>query len=198
MTHAPDEDPTTDVTLLDTVLATADATREAGRALAARLRAGDVVVLVGELGAGKTTLTQGLAEGLDVRGPITSPTFVISRVHPSLGDGPALVHVDAYRLHGAAELEDIDLDATVATSVTVVEWGSGVAEQLSDSWLAVELVRSLGDEVASGDASGDADADLPMDGDADLAMDGDDPRRVRVVAHGPRWRDEPALQFPHT
>src|ERR687886_1693478 len=95
--------------------------RELGRRLAKLLRAGDLVMLNGELGAGKTTLTRGLGEGLGVRGAVTSPTFVIARVHPSLGDGPALVHVDAYRLGSLAEVDDLDLDATLAESVTVVE-----------------------------------------------------------------------------
>lgn len=114
-------------------------TQALGAALAALLRAGDVLVLVGDLGAGKTTFTQGLGAGLRVRGPITSPTFVIARVHPSLAGGPALVHVDAYRLGGTAELDDLDLDTDVADSVTVVEWGAGVAEQLSDERLEITL-----------------------------------------------------------
>ena len=103
------------------------------------LRAGDLVVLTGGLGAGKTTLTQGIGAGLGVRGPVTSPTFVIARVHPSTVGGPALVHVDAYRLGGALELDDLDLDADVADSVTVVEWGHGVAERLADAYLEVVL-----------------------------------------------------------
>jgi tRNA threonylcarbamoyladenosine biosynthesis protein TsaE len=96
-------------------------------------------VLSGGLGAGKTSLTQGIAEGLRVRGPITSPTFVIARVHPSLAGGPDLVHVDAYRLDGLAELDDLDLDASLEDAVTVVEWGHGVAEQLSEDYLEVTL-----------------------------------------------------------
>jgi tRNA threonylcarbamoyladenosine biosynthesis protein TsaE len=107
--------------------------RALGAELARRLAAGDVVVLTGPLGAGKTTFTQGLAEGLQVRGPITSPTFVLARVHPSLVGGPALVHADAYRLGSVAELDDLDLDHFVADSVTVVEWGAGKAEQLAES-----------------------------------------------------------------
>jgi tRNA threonylcarbamoyladenosine biosynthesis protein TsaE len=103
------------------------------------LRAGDLVVLTGDLGAGKTTLTQGIAEGLGVRGPITSPTFVIARVHPSLVGGPDLVHVDAYRLGGFAELDDLDLDTSLEDSVTVVEWGHGLAEDLSEDRLEVTL-----------------------------------------------------------
>ena len=129
-----------------TALPGAADTQAWGRALAGRVRGGDVVVLTGELGAGKTTLTQGLADGLGVRGPITSPTFVIARVHPSLTGGPALVHVDAYRLGGSLELDDLDLDASIEDSVTVVEWGHGLAESLADSWLEVELTRALADE----------------------------------------------------
>lgn len=117
----------------------ADATRALGARLAALLHAGDLVVLTGDLGAGKTTLTQGLGEGLGVRGPVTSPTFVISRVHPSLVGGPALVHVDAYRLGGAVELDDLDLDADLDASVVVVEWGQGVAEVLSADRLELVL-----------------------------------------------------------
>ena len=85
-------------------------------------------MLTGELGAGKTTFTQGLGEGLGVRGAVTSPTFVIARVHPSEVGGPALVHVDAYRLGGIDELDDLDLDASLDEAVTVVEWGTGIAE----------------------------------------------------------------------
>ena len=96
-------------------------------------------MLGGGLGAGKTTLTQGIAQGLQVRGPITSPTFVIARVHPSLAGGPDLVHVDAYRLDGLAELDDLDLDTSLETAVTVVEWGHGVAEQLSEDYLELTL-----------------------------------------------------------
>ncbi|MBM9459745.1 tRNA (adenosine(37)-N6)-threonylcarbamoyltransferase complex ATPase subunit type 1 TsaE [Nocardioides sp. zg-536] len=116
--------------------------RALGRRLAVRLGAGDLLVLSGELGAGKTTFTQGLGEGLGVRGGVTSPTFVISRVHPSLVGGPALVHVDAYRLGGRAELDDLDLDTDLADAVTVVEWGSGLAESLADSWLEVRIGRA--------------------------------------------------------
>lgn len=125
-------------------LPTAEDTRDWGARFATVLRAGDLVVLTGGLGAGKTTLTQGIAEGLGVRGPITSPTFVIARVHPSLVGGPALVHVDAYRLGGFAELDDLDLDTSLEGSVTVVEWGHGLAEDLSEDRL--ELVLE-GDEV---------------------------------------------------
>lgn len=124
--------------------------RELGRRLAARLRAGDLVVLSGELGAGKTTLVQGLGEGLGVRLPITSPTFVIARVHPSLAGGPPLVHADAYRLGSVAELDDLDLDASVEESVTVVEWGEGLAEGLTDDRLEVTIGRADGEERVVG------------------------------------------------
>ena len=120
-------------------LRTVEDTHAWGARLGALLRAGDLLVLTGELGAGKTTLTQGIGEGLGVRGPITSPTFVIARVHPSLVGGPGLVHVDAYRLGGFAELADLDLDASIEDAVTVVEWGRGMAEQLSEDYLEVTL-----------------------------------------------------------
>ena len=139
-------------------LASADDTHDFGMRLGRLLRAGDVVVLTGGLGAGKTTLTQGIGSGLKVRGPVTSPTFVLARVHPSLVGGPALAHVDAYRLGGALELDDLDLDADVADSVTVVEWGYGVAERLADDYLEIEL------EVADGEV-----------------------RRATMTGHGARW-----------
>jgi len=120
-------------------LATAEDAQAFGKRLGALLHAGDVIVLTGDLGAGKTTLTQGIAEGLGVRGPITSPTFVIARVHPSVVGGPALVHVDAYRLGSALELDDLDLDADLDASVTIIEWGAGLAEQLSAERLGITL-----------------------------------------------------------
>jgi tRNA threonylcarbamoyladenosine biosynthesis protein TsaE len=123
------------------VVPTGEAMRELGARLAAFLRPGDLVVLSGDLGAGKTTLTQGIGEGLKVRGPITSPTFVIARVHPSLAGGPALVHADAYRLGGFVELDDLDLDASLEESVTVVEWGEGLAEGLAEDRLEISIGR---------------------------------------------------------
>jgi tRNA threonylcarbamoyladenosine biosynthesis protein TsaE len=151
----------------------ADAMRDLGAALAATLRAGDVVVLSGALGAGKTTFTQGLGAGLGVRGDVTSPTFVISRVHPSLGEGPPLVHVDAFRLGGVAELDDLDLDTSLDDAVTVVEWGEGIAEGLADDRVEVQIDRALADET--------------VDGVTDL-----DPRRVRIAPVGRRWLGTPA------
>ncbi|WP_315987191.1 tRNA (adenosine(37)-N6)-threonylcarbamoyltransferase complex ATPase subunit type 1 TsaE [Actinomadura sp. HBU206391] len=124
------------------VIPTAEAMRDFGVRLAGLLRPGDLLVLSGDLGAGKTTLTQGIGDGLKVRGPITSPTFVIARVHPSLCGGPPLVHADAYRLGGFAELDDLDLDASVEESVTVVEWGEGLAEGLADARLEIHISRA--------------------------------------------------------
>lgn len=120
-------------------LPTADDTREFGRRLAGVLRAGDLIVLGGPLGAGKTTLVQGIGHGLHVSGRIASPTFVIARVHP--GAVP-LVHVDAYRLASLEEVDDLDLDVSADEAVTVVEWGSGKAEQLADSYLSITLDRA--------------------------------------------------------
>lgn len=120
--------------------------QELGRRLAEVLRPGDLVMLTGELGAGKTTLTRGLGEGLGVRGAVTSPTFVIARVHPPLTGGPALVHVDAYRLGGGLdEMEDLDLDVSLPDSVVVVEWGDGKVEELSDDRLHVVIHRAVGE-----------------------------------------------------
>lgn len=123
-------------------LPTVDDTRAFGRRLAGLLRAGDLVILDGPLGAGKTALAQGIGSGLGVRGEVTSPTFVVARVHPSLRtDGPPLVHVDAYRLGSIAEVDDLDLDASLDESVTIVEWGGGKVEQLADAHLVVRLER---------------------------------------------------------
>ncbi len=115
----------------------ADAMVEFGRLLGMRLTAGDLVILHGELGAGKTTLMRGVGEGLGVRGPITSPTFVIARRHPSVVGGPALIHADAYRLSSAEEVDDLDL--TTDSDVVCVEWGRDRAEQLADAHLLVEI-----------------------------------------------------------
>jgi tRNA threonylcarbamoyladenosine biosynthesis protein TsaE len=190
---------------------TADEMRELGRRLASALTAGDLVILSGGLGAGKTTLTKGIGDGLGVRGPITSPTFVIARVHPPIrvasasptapataaspttvppaaspttappaaspttapgGPRPALVHADAYRLGGVLELDDLDLDTDLASSVTVVEWGEGLAEGLSADRLEIAI------EAVTVGASDTTDPD-------DLA--GDMPRTVRISSVGQRW-----------
>lgn len=128
-----------------------DAMQELGRTLGTTLRAGDLVILSGDLGAGKTTFTQGLGVGLGVRGGITSPTFVIARVHPSEVGGPDLVHVDAYRLSGGAELDDLDLDTAFDDVVTVVEWGEGLAETLAERRLEVHIARAVADEASDED-----------------------------------------------
>lgn len=133
----------------EVVVPGAEDMRRLGIALAGLCRSGDVLILEGELGAGKTTLTQGIGVGLGVRGDVTSPTFVISRVHPSVTGGPALVHVDAYRLEDGVELDDLDLDAFIENAVTVVEWGEGIAEALSDDRVRVSLVRRHGGESAA-------------------------------------------------
>ncbi|MEV8633129.1 tRNA (adenosine(37)-N6)-threonylcarbamoyltransferase complex ATPase subunit type 1 TsaE [Streptosporangium sp. NPDC051023] len=150
------------------VVATAEKMRELGVELAGLLRPGDLAVLSGPLGAGKTTLVQGIADGLKVRGPITSPTFVIARVHPSLSGGPALVHVDAYRLGGNLEVDDLDLDASLEDSVTVVEWGEGLVEGLADDRLEILIER--------GEAGGPGEQGEP-----------DEERTVRLRGIGPRW-----------
>ncbi|GAA4396574.1 tRNA (adenosine(37)-N6)-threonylcarbamoyltransferase complex ATPase subunit type 1 TsaE [Fodinibacter luteus] len=157
------------------VLPGADDTRALGRALGALLRAGDLVVLTGGLGAGKTTLTQGIGEGLGARGPFTSPTFVIARVHPSLVGGPALVHVDAYRLGGTLELDALDLDASVDDGVTVVEWGHGLAEDLSEDRLEVVLVADPGTEVRTATVTGVGGRWAADDAGSALAALGGDP-----------------------
>lgn len=124
---------------MKTVVPDADAMRRLGERLARLLRAGDLVVLSGALGAGKTTLAQGIGAGLGVTGRVLSPTFVIARVHRD-GRVP-LVHVDAYRLGSVDEVDDLDLDAVLEESVTVVEWGEGLVEGLSGDRLEVRIAR---------------------------------------------------------
>lgn len=141
-------------------IATADDMRHLGERLAGVLKAGDLVVLAGSLGAGKTTLAQGIGRGLGVRGVVTSPTFVIARVHPPLATGPSLVHADAYRIDGPIEIDDLDLDASVEESVTLVEWGRGLVEGLAPDRLDIEI------------SAAEANTDT---------------RQVRITAHGARW-----------
>lgn len=121
----------------------ADAMHALGVRLGRDLRAGDLVVLTGPLGAGKTTLTRGIGEGLGVRGPVSSPTFVLARTHPSLVGGPPLVHVDAYRLGSPAELDDLDLD--LEASVVIVEWGAGMVDGMAESVLEIRIERAADD-----------------------------------------------------
>lgn len=148
-----------------------------GRSLGGMLRAGDLVVLTGPLGAGKTTLARGIGDGLGVRGPVQSPTFVLARTHPSLVGGAPLVHVDAYRLGTAAELEDLDLD--FARSVVVAEWGAGLIEDAADSRLEVVIERRAGGAGSE-----------PLD-DLDFDLDADEPRTVTLTGHGARWAGTP-------
>lgn len=165
--------------------ADAEQMRAVGASLARHLRAGDVVVLDGPLGAGKTTLTQGIGAALAVRGSVTSPTFVIARRHP--GPGPDLVHVDAYRLGGAVEVDDLDLDADLERAVTVVEWGAGKVEGLSEDRLEVRILRSAGGGAGVGpDADPDADPDVGLHGDPDVDPAGGR-RLVVVTGVGRRW-----------
>ncbi|HUZ25858.1 MAG TPA: tRNA (adenosine(37)-N6)-threonylcarbamoyltransferase complex ATPase subunit type 1 TsaE [Streptosporangiaceae bacterium] len=153
--------------------------RDLGTRLAGLLRPGDLIVLSGQLGAGKTTLAQGIGAGLGVRGPVTSPTFVIARVHPSLRGGPDLVHADAYRLGSRAEVDDLDLDTDIATSVTVVEWGEGLVEDLAASFLEIAIAPVPASTVPA--STGPA-------GGGQAAGEGDEARMVRVVGWGDRWR----------
>lgn len=147
--------------ILDVDIPTAQDMRDLGVRLARILAPGDLVVLDGPLGAGKTTLAQGIGAGLGIRGDVTSPTFVIARVHPSLGTGPALVHADAYRVAGPLEIDDLDLDASVAESVTIVEWGRGLVEGLAPDRLDIEISRTVAGES--------------------------EVRQVRITTQGRRW-----------
>jgi tRNA threonylcarbamoyladenosine biosynthesis protein TsaE len=141
------------------IVPTADDMRELGNRLAGILRAGDLVVLTGDLGAGKTTLVQGIAAGLGAPGPVLSPTFVIARVYR--GGRVPIVHVDAYRLGSVVEVVDLDLDASVEESVTVVEWGAGLVDGLAADRLQLEILRS--------------------------AEESDETRRVLATPVGDRW-----------
>lgn len=144
---------------------TPEAMEALGALLARQLRAGDLVALNGELGAGKTTLTRGLGTELGVRGTVTSPTFVLARTHPREGGAP-LVHVDAYRLSTAMELDDLDID--FESSIAVVEWGAGLLDGLADSWLEIDILRPVGGIETA---------------------EGVEPREVTITGHGPRWAD---------
>jgi tRNA threonylcarbamoyl adenosine modification protein YjeE len=173
---------------LEIAVPTAAAMQDLGRQLATLLRPGDLVVLNGGLGAGKTTLVRGIGAGLGVRGPVTSPTFVIARIHPSLAGGPSLVHADAYRLGSPAEVDDLDLDADLDTSVTVVEWGGGLVEGLAAAWLDVTITPLPEAPGAAGPGPG-AVGPGPGAGGAvgEGVGEGDEPRAVRLTGHGDRW-----------
>ena len=146
--------------ILQRAIPDSETMHELGIALAGLLRAGDIVVLTGPLGAGKTTLSRGIGEGLNVVGTVSSPTFVIARTHKRTDGGPELVHVDAYRLGSPEELDDLDID--FAHSITLIEWGRGFTEGLSDSWLDVEIER---------DHTGATEI-----------------RQIRILGEGPRWQ----------
>jgi tRNA threonylcarbamoyladenosine biosynthesis protein TsaE len=196
---APADRPNWEVTL---TVSTAEQTHAVGAALGSSLEAGDLLVLSGELGAGKTTFTQGLGEGLGVRPGIISPTFVLVRIHPNLPDGPRpggpdLVHVDAYRLGSASEIDDIDLENTMDSSVTVVEWGRGRVEHLGESRLEIDLHRAIGLQapvdypVPDAGMQGGARTDsVTLDFDTE---DDDEPRTIVMRGFGPRWSEPPAL-----
>ena len=136
-----------------------------GKKLGQQLRAGDYLVLTGQLGAGKTTFTQGIAEGLQVAGSVTSPTFVVSRIHKSLVGGPELIHIDAYRLSQSDQLLDLALEDH-PNSVVVIEWGREFVTSLSDTWLDVEISRDS--EFNEGDPAAGI-------------------RKVKISSIGPRW-----------
>lgn len=146
---------------------TPDEMHELGLKLSRLLEAGDLVVLTGPLGAGKTTLTRGVGEGLTAIGNVSSPTFVIARTHKRKDGGPVLVHVDAYRLGGPLELDDLDID--YENSIVLVEWGKGMTDDLVESWLEIVIERATAVEHAA-------------DG-----SDAADPRKVSIIGYGPRW-----------
>ena len=157
--------------MIELTIATPADMEEFGARVATQLDAGDLVVLNGELGAGKTTLTRGLGAALGVRGPVTSPTFVLARTHPRARGAP-LVHVDAYRLGSAVELDDLDID--FERSIVVVEWGAGLLDGITDNWLEIDIVRPSGQRMAS----------VPG-----TDFDGPEPRRIMLTGHGDRWQD---------
>lgn len=153
-----------------------DETQALGEALGRRLAAGDLLMLRGGLGAGKTTFAQGIGRGMQVRGQVASPTFIVARVHPSLVGGPDLIHADAYRINGLDDLETLDLDSTIDECVTIVEWGEGKTEAMSDARLEIDVTRPVGG-VAQ------------LDGDVvDLEQMDDGRRRISFHPHGDRWQ----------
>lgn len=190
------------MTVWEFATGTAAQTQQIAERLARLLRAGDLVILSGELGAGKTTFTQGLGRSLGVREGIISPTFVLVRIHPNLPDGhnpggPDLVHVDAYRLATPGEIDDIDLENTLDSSVTVVEWGADRVEHLAANRLEIELVRAVGGQAPAPGTEADSTPDpaagpvssgfLDFADSFDTDEDDDEPRTLRLQAIGPRW-----------
>jgi tRNA threonylcarbamoyladenosine biosynthesis protein TsaE len=158
-------------------VATPESMEALGASVAQQLEAGDLVLLNGELGAGKTTLTRGLGAALGVRGAVTSPTFVLARTHPRDGGVP-LVHVDAYRLGSAVELDDLDID--FERSIVVVEWGAGLLDGLTENWLEIDIVRPTGGSSSGSGAETGGFAE---------PLDGPEPRLVTLTGHGERWQD---------
>jgi len=157
---------------MQTSVVDAEAMRTLGTRIASLLLAGDVVVLDGPLGAGKTTFTQGLAHGLGVSGSVTSPTFVVARAHKSLTEGPALVHVDAYRLTGVEDIDNLDFDQ-YGPHVLVMEWGGPFVQFVSDDWLHIRINRDDVDSDSEDQAGGVRTLDFEVRGtrwaDVDLA-----------------------------
>ncbi|GAB3841389.1 tRNA (adenosine(37)-N6)-threonylcarbamoyltransferase complex ATPase subunit type 1 TsaE [Nesterenkonia populi] len=175
---------------LRTLLEDLEATESFARALAAQLAPGDLLVLTGGLGAGKTTFTQSLGESLGVEGPVTSPTFVLARVHTSLGEGPDLVHVDAYRTD-AEGLESLDLPAALPHSITVVEWGrsrvEGPVAGPEGSWLDIELLRA--EQEPAYDAALSSECTVQTDfTESEEELLGA-PRTAVLRGYGPRWAE---------
>lgn len=160
---------------IELIIDTPEQMAELGARLAIELVAGDLVALNGDLGAGKTTLTRGLGKQLGVRGAVTSPTFVLARTHQRADGGAPLVHVDAYRLGSAAELDDLDIDFDA--SIVVVEWAAGMLDGVTEQWLEIDILRPTGAAVPSDDGSS-GDGVEPVE-----------PRAVTVIGHGDRWLD---------
>ena len=154
-----------------------DDTRAVGQTLATALRAGDLVMLSGGLGAGKTTFTQGIGTGLQVKWRVSSPTFIVARVHPSLVGGADLIHADAYRIKDLTDLETLDLDSTLEEAITVIEWGEGKTEQLSADRLEIEIHREHGGVATS------------SNGVVDLAQMDDGKRTITIRPLGKRWKE---------
>lgn len=179
----------------------AEVTKTIGANVGRQLRRGDLIVLTGELGAGKTTFTQGLGAGLGVREGIISPTFVLVRIHPNEASGPNpggpdLVHVDAYRLVSAGEIDDVDLENTMDSAVTVVEWGRDRVEHLAESRLEIELLRPIGGATQAEGKTDNAhvvtETGSPVGTGAGVvldfaAQDDDEPRTLTIAGFGPRW-----------
>lgn len=152
--------------------------------LASKLTKGDLIMLSGDLGAGKTTFTKGLGKGLKVRGEVSSPTFIVARVHPSLVDGPDLIHVDAYRITSLDDLETLDLDSTVEDAVTVVEWGDGKVEDLANCRLEIKISRQIG-EVSKDLLNTDSGKTI-----IDLSELDEGNRKITFIPIGQRWENE--------